>query len=104
MEFLSFISQHLCKSLLSEIKLNHVYSILIDKSIERKCEPHLIDYICYLEETSQSTPCFKFIELMLLSRRTGEVMFNSIQELLKRCGLDLMKFVAIATNGALCMT
>ena len=31
-------------------------------------------------------------------------MFNSIQDLLRRCRLDLKKLVAIATDGAPCMT
>jgi hypothetical protein len=32
------------------------------------------------------------------------VMFTCIQELLRKCGLDLMKLVAIAIDGAACMT
>ena len=38
------------------------------------------------------------------SRRSGEVVFNSNQDFLRRCGLDLKKLVAIATNGVPCMT
>ena len=31
-------------------------------------------------------------------------MFNLVQDLLRRCGLDLKKLVAIATDGAPCIT
>ena len=104
MGFLSAISEHLRKSLLSEIKLSPCYSIFIDESTNRTCEPHLIVYLCYLRKDGEGAPCIKFIELMPLSRRTREVMFNSIRDLLRRCGLDLKKLVAIATDGACCMT
>jgi hypothetical protein len=57
MGFLSFISQHLHESLLSEVKLSHVYSILIDESTDRTCEPHLIVYICYLGRAGKFAPC-----------------------------------------------
>jgi hypothetical protein len=55
--FLSSISQHLHESLLSEVKLSHVYSILIDESTDRTCEPHLIVYICYLGRAGKFAPC-----------------------------------------------
>jgi hypothetical protein len=41
---------------------------------------------------------------MPLSRGTGEVIFNCVQELLKKCKLNLIKLVAIATDGAACVT
>jgi hypothetical protein len=104
MGFLTSISQHLHESLLSEVKLSPIYSILIDEPIDRTCEPHLIVYIYYLRGTGQSAPYIKLVELMPLSRRSSEVMFNCVQELLGRCGLDLMKLVAIVTDGAPCMT
>jgi hypothetical protein len=63
MGFLSSISQH--ESLLSEIKLSPVYSILIDESTDRTCEPHLIVYICYLGGAGKFAPCIKFVELIL---------------------------------------
>ena len=37
---------------------------------------------------------------MPLSRGFGEVMFSLVQDLLKRCRLDLKKSVAIAIDGA----
>ena len=104
MGFLSAISKHLRKSLLSEVKLSPCYSILNDESTYRTCEPHLIDYLCYLRIGGEGAPCIMFIELMPLSRGTGEVMFNSIQDLLRICRLDLKKLVAIAIDGAHCMT
>ena len=78
MGFLSAIFEHLKKSLLSEVKLNPCYSILIDESTDRTCEPHLIVCLCYLRKCGEGAPCIKFIELMPLSRGIGEVMFNSI--------------------------
>ena len=103
MEFLSAISKHLKESLLSEVKLSLCYSILTDESTNRTCKPHLIVYLCY-KNGGQGAPYIKFIESMPLSRGTGEVMFNSIRDLLRRCGLDLKKLVTILTNGALCIT
>ena len=49
-DFLDVISQHLSSNLVHEVKCNSMYSILIDESIDRTCEPHLIVYICYLTE------------------------------------------------------
>ena len=89
---------------MSEIKLSPCYSILIDESTDRTCEPHLIIYLCYLRKGGEGAHCIKFIELMPLSRGIEEIMFNSIRDLLRRCRLDLKKLVAIATNSALCMT
>jgi hypothetical protein len=90
-------------SLLSKVNLSPIYSILIDESTDRTCEPHLLVYICYLGEAGQFASCMKFVELMPLSRETDEMMFNCVQELLKKCGLDLMKLIAIATDGDPCM-
>ena len=83
--------------------MNHCYLILIHESIDRTYEPHLIVHLCYLRKGSQSAFCIKFIELMPHSREVGEVMFNLVQDLLIRCGLDLEKLLAIAINDALCM-
>ena len=104
MGFLSAIFEHLRESLLSEVKLSPCYSILIDESTDKTCEPHLIVYLCYLKKSGEGVLCIKFIELMPLSRGTGEIMFNSIRDLLRRCRLDFKKLVAIATDGAPCMT
>ena len=76
---MGFFNEHLRESLLSEVKLSPCYSILIDESIDRTYEPHLIElYLCYLRKGGQGAPCIKFIELMLLSRRSEEVMVNSV--------------------------
>ena len=50
MGFLNAIFEHLRESLLSEVKLSPCYSILIDESIDRTCESHLIVYLCYLKK------------------------------------------------------
>ena len=78
MEFLSAISKNLRKSLLNELKFSPCYSILIDESTNRTYEPHLIVYLYYLRKGDQGASCIKFIELMLLSRETEEVMFNLV--------------------------
>jgi hypothetical protein len=104
MGFLDVISQHLSSNLIHEVKRSSMYSILIDESTNRICEPHLIVYICYLTGEGFDLPCVQFVELMPLSRGTGEVMFECIKSLLVRLGLDLQKLVAIATDGASCMT
>ena len=83
MGFLSAISEHLRESLLSKVKLSPCYSILIDESIDRTCEPHLIVYLCYLSKGGEGALCIKFIELMPLSRGTGEVIELYIKSLPK---------------------
>ena len=77
---------------------------MIDESTDQTCEPHLIVYVCYLTGVSSGSTCVQFIELMPLSRGTREVMFQSSKELLEKLGFDLLKLVAIATDGAACMT
>jgi hypothetical protein len=104
MEFLDAISQNLYLRLIEEVKSSPVYSILIDESTDRTCEPHLIVYVCYMTGGGSGSTCVQFVELMPLSRGTGEVMFQSIKELLERFGFDLLKLVAITTDGAACMT
>ena len=103
-EFLDAISQNLYLSLIEEVKSNPVYSILIDESSDRIYEPYLIVYVCYLTGVGSGSTCVQFVELMPLSRETGEVMFQSIKEMLKTFGFDLLKLVAITTNGAAYMT
>ena len=61
-------------------------------------------YVCYLTDVGSGSTCVQYVELMPLSRRTREIMFQSIKELLERLGFDLLKLVAIATDGAACMT
>jgi hypothetical protein len=61
-------------------------------------------YVCYLTDDGSGSTYVQFIELMLLSRGTGEVMFQSIKELLERIGFDLLKLMAIATDETTCMT
>ena len=104
MEFLDAISQNLYLSLIEEVKSNPVYSILIDKSSDRICEPYFIVYVCYLTGVGSGSTCVQFVELMPLSRGTGKVMFQSIKKMLKKFGFDLLKLVTITTDGAACMT
>jgi len=104
MDFLDIISQHLNSNIVHEVKRSSMYSILIDESTDRTCEPHLIVYICYLTGGGFDSSCVQFVELKPLSREIGEVMFECIKNLLVRLGLDLQKLVAIATDGASCMT
>jgi hypothetical protein len=104
MSFLDAISQHLRLNLVYEVKRNSMYSILIDESTDRTCEPHLIIYICYLTGGGFDSPYVQFVELMPLSRGTGEVIFECIKSLLVKLGLDLQKLVAIAIDGVACMT
>ena len=91
-------------SLIEEIKSNPVYSILIDESTDRTCEPHLIMYVCYLTCAGSGSTSMQFVELMPLPQETGEVMFQCIKELLEKLGFYLLKLVAIATDGAACIT
>ena len=86
------------------LKVNPVYSILIDESTNRTCEPHLIVYVYYLTDVGSGSTCVQFVELMHLSRETGKIIFQSIKKLLEKLGFDLLKLVAIATDGAACMT
>ncbi|KAG0593808.1 hypothetical protein M758_UG021100 [Ceratodon purpureus] len=104
MGFLDAISQNLQSGLVEEVKCSPVYSIMIDESTDQTCEPHLIVYVCYLTGAGSGSTCVQFVELMPLARGTGKVMFASIKELLRRLGFDLLKLVAIATDGAACMT
>ena len=104
MGFLDAISQNLYLSTTEAVKNSPVFSLLIDESTDRTCEPHLIVYVCYLTDGGSGSTCVQFVELMPLSRGTGEIMFQSIKELLERLGFDLLKLVAIATDGAACMT
>ena len=46
MGFLDATSHNLYLSLIEEVQNNPVYSILIDKSTNQTCEPHLIVYVC----------------------------------------------------------
>ena len=57
MGFLDAISQHLGSNLVHEVKRSSMYSILIDESTDRTCEPHLIVYICYLTGGGFDSPC-----------------------------------------------
>ena len=91
-------------SLIEEVKSNPVYSILIDESIDRTCELHLIVYVFCLMGVDFGSTCVQFIELMSLSQGIGKIMFKFFEELLKKFGFDLLKLVAIATNGVACMT
>ena len=80
MGFFDAISHNLYLILIEEVKSSPVYSILIDESIDRICDPHLIVYVCYLTGAGSSSTCVQFIELMPLSRGTGKFMFQSIKE------------------------
>ena len=71
MGFLDAISQNLFLNLIEEVKNNLVYSILIDESTDRTCEPHLIVYVCYLTGVGSSSTYVQFVKLMLVSRGTG---------------------------------
>ena len=102
--FLDAISQNLYLSLIEEVKNNPIYSILIDESTDRTCEPHLIVYVCYFTGVGSGSKYMQFVELMPLSRETRELIFQSNKELLKRLEFDLLKLVTIFTNGVTCMT
>ena len=98
MRYLDAVSQNLYLSLTQEVKTNLIYSILIDKSTDRTCKPHLIVYVCYLTNVGSGSTCMQFVELMPLLRRILEVMFQCTKRWLQRFGFDLLKLVAIATN------
>jgi len=57
-----------------------------------------------LKGVESGLTCVEFVELMPLSRETGKIMFQSIKELQKILGFDLLKLVTIATDGTTCMT
>ena len=103
-KFLDAISQNLYLSLIEKIKNSQINLIFIDESTEQICEPHFIMYVCYLRNICFGSTCVQFIELMPLSWRNGKVMFEFIKKILEKHGFDLLKLVAIAKNGAACMT
>ena len=63
MGFLDAISQNLYLSLIEEVKNNPIYSILIDESTDRTCEPHLIVYVCYLMGGGSGSTCVQFVDM-----------------------------------------
>ena len=68
-------------------------SILIDKSVDRTLEKHLIIYVLYLSEGGKGEPHCTFVRLLPVENVKVEGIYNSINELILGSNLDLKKLV-----------
>jgi hypothetical protein len=100
LEFLWALSKHF-KSILHEYaSTSHVYSILVDESIDPSMKQHLIFGSFLLFGFSRGTIKWHLFWRSWLSRMPHEKICLLSFFLLEKLGWDLSKLVALATNWA----
>ena len=75
MGLLDAIFQNLYLSLIEEVNNSPVYSILMDESTDRTCEPHLIMYVCYLMDVGYFFNICAVRRIDVSITKTGKVIF-----------------------------
>ena len=88
---------------LLEIKDSPVISLLVNESIDRSLEQHLIVYVCSLFRGDLGPPRLQFVKLSSVHRAACEIIYKNVVDLLEKLEWPLEKLVALATNGAASM-
>ena len=103
LEFIWSISEYLQDKFLAQIHECPSFSLMIDESIDRALEQHLIIYVCYITGNGSGVPVTQFVELSSVASGTGESIYATINEVLNKLHLDKTRLVAVATDGASAM-
>jgi len=78
LEFLWALFTHLKSILHKNASTFHVYSILVDESIDQTMEQHLIICCCYLGFQVKGYQMTSFLELLVIKGAIKENMFISL--------------------------
>ena len=99
-EFLLAAKEVYWKKLKTKICLSPFYSILVDESIDKRMEQHLIIYVTYLMDKGRGPCARKFIRLLKIKDSTAQSMYESISGLLSETDLSKYKIVVFGSDGA----
>ncbi|MCO5610802.1 hypothetical protein L7F22_065043 [Adiantum nelumboides] len=99
MDFMQAIKDVLFNALCREIQASPWYSLMVDGSIDRGKEGHLIVYVSYLKKGGKGENHLTFVRLIKIDDGGAEAKYDALINLLKEMGLSLHKLVSLATDG-----
>ncbi|MCO5579656.1 hypothetical protein L7F22_033513 [Adiantum nelumboides] len=102
-EFLSAIYSVYWEKLKQNIMDSPYYVILVDESIDRRYEKHLIVYISFLLQGGKGPCVTKFVKLVEVKDGKAKSMHDSLLGVLKELGLPLHNMTAMGFDGAAAM-
>lgn len=83
-----------------EICASSFFFIMVDESMDRRYEKHLIIYITYLSNKGFGVCKTRFVRLVHVCDGKGQSMYIGVKELLKDMQLKEEKMVGFASDGA----
>ncbi|MCO5613014.1 hypothetical protein L7F22_067287 [Adiantum nelumboides] len=99
-EFLKAMHQVYWERLRDDICKSPYFSIMVDESMDRQYEKHLIMYIMYLKDGGFGPCVTRFVRLVRIKDGKAQSMFDAIMELFADMKLDKKKLVGFASDGA----
>ncbi|MCO5606020.1 hypothetical protein L7F22_060207 [Adiantum nelumboides] len=99
-EMLLAIRDHLKKNLYADMRASPFFSILIDESIDRTMEKHVIIYVLYINDGGKGSAKCKFVQLLAVEIGDAKAMYDAINVFMVESGFEISKLIAIATYGA----
>ena len=96
------IAQHIESNQVEEVKNSLCYSLLLDESIDRALESHLIVYLSYLDKGGLSQPKSLFLSFSAIHDGTAQSIYDVWTSTCTLYRLQSSKLVGLATDGATC--
>lgn len=99
--------EEIVKSMKESIRINlfkliqqsQYFSISIDESTDRVMDSHLIIYAHFIKQETFEYRA-RFLGLIPLKEKTGENIFNCIEEFINNHGLNMSRIIGFASDGA----
>ncbi|MCO5601090.1 hypothetical protein L7F22_055209 [Adiantum nelumboides] len=99
-EMLLANKDHVKQQMLADMCASPFYSVLIDESMDRTMEKHLIIYVLYVGDGGKGRTRCCFVELLPVDNANAKGIYEAVSKFLSDNGLDIKKLIAIATDGA----
>ena len=100
LEFLWTISKHINDGLLTEAQSSPFYCLMIDETINRILEQHLIIYVVYISNNGKKPHVTGFVELLVFRDGTTKSMYEVVTGLLEKMHWMSLNQVALASDRA----
>lgn len=102
-EFVTAISQHIESKQVEEVRSSPCFSLLLDESIDRSLESHLIVYLSYIDKGGLGQPKSLFLSLSAICNGTAQSIYDAWMSTCALYRLESSKLVGLATDGAAAM-
>ena len=99
-EFIFAISEYLEELQISRILESPFFSLMLDESIDRSLEKHLVVYVTFLDSKGMGPPISQFLKLINVCDGRGKITYDVINDLMEAKGLSNKRLIGVSTDGA----